>query len=278
MVEFDPATNGWDDYLLTPWARVRYDMVGQVLDGSVDGLSGPAGVARNGRSLRVLDLGGGDGLDSVRFTASGHDVTVVDATQAMLDRARTAHASSTGTSDKGALWTIRSDAASWTPDGMYDLVLCHFLLHLVEDWPAVCALAQAATAPGGVISVICPNPASDVLRAVRVEGDPGLALRRLAGEPAHSVAMNHPIRPIWRQEVVAALRSDGFLISRELGLRTAIDLMPESPAKRDPAGYDLILKLEWALCERDPYRDLARAWQVVAERPARGFASETRRR
>lgn len=165
---FDSHLDAWDAYLATPWARARYDVVGHVLDETLAGLA-PA-------PLRVVDLGGGDGLDSVRLATAGHEVTVVDQAPRMLARAR-ASAEREGCANR--LRTVESDLLSWRPDQPYDVVLCHFVLHYLEPAaePQMWGLLREALRPGAVASVICPNPVSEVLRAVQRDGDPDLALR-----------------------------------------------------------------------------------------------------
>lgn len=251
---FDNHLAGWDDYLATPWARVRYDVVGRVLDQTLSAL-GPG-------PLQVLDLGGGDGVDSVRLAAAGHQVTVVDQAPGMLERARTS-AEAAGSGDR--LRTIEAQLTGWRPDRAYDLVLCHFVLQYLDVAAErqVWRLLRAALRAGGVASVVCPNPVADVLGAVRREGDPGLALRRLDGEPTRSVTFDQQMRPTPRTEAEAAATVAGFRVVRRVGLRVAVDLLPDGPAKSDPAAYPAILALEHALAEREPYVDVARAWQLV---------------
>lgn len=171
---FDNHLAAWDAYLATPWARARYDVVAHVLDETLAQL-GP-------HPLRVLDLGGGDGVDSVRLAAAGHEITIVDQAPGMLGRAR-ASAQRASCSDRCR--TVESDLASWRPDRPYDLVLCHFVLQYLEpeDEHQVWRLLRQALRPGGSASVICPNPVSEILRAIYRDGDTELALRANGRQP-----------------------------------------------------------------------------------------------
>jgi len=90
------------------------------------------------------------------------------------------------------------------------------------------------------VSLVCPSPVADVLAALHRDGDVDLAGRRLRGEPVRSVTFDHEVRSVRWQSVAAQL-----------------------------AAYDAILGLELELAERDPYRDVARAWQLVARRAGR---------
>lgn len=53
---------------------------------------------------------------------------------------------------------IVADAVTWTPDRVYDLVLCTEVLEHVEPWPEIMATAAVALAPGGRLVVTCAGP------------------------------------------------------------------------------------------------------------------------
>ncbi|MDQ4037752.1 MAG: methyltransferase domain-containing protein [Actinomycetota bacterium] len=251
---FDNHLADWDAYLATPWAQARYDVVAHMLDETL---------ARMGPGpLRVLDLGGGDGLDSVRLTKAGHDVTIVDQAPGMLGRAR-ASAQRAGCSDRCR--TVESDLVSWHLDRPYDVVLCHFVLQYLqpEDERRVWQQLREAVRPGGAASVICPNPVSEILRAVYRDGDAELALRRLYGEPVRTPTFDREVRQLHRADAERKAAAEGLQVTRRVGLRVAVDMLQESEAKHDKRNYPAILRLELALAEREPYLDIARAWQLL---------------
>ncbi|MFQ6329193.1 class I SAM-dependent methyltransferase [Nocardia sp. CWNU-33] len=76
--EFDRHLDAFRRYQETPWGRLRYEQVATNL-------------ARHlpHRPLRVLDVGGGNGLDALHLAALGHRVTIGDTSQASLDEAIT---------------------------------------------------------------------------------------------------------------------------------------------------------------------------------------------
>lgn len=51
--------------------------------------------------------------------------------------------------------TIVADAATWTPDRLYDVVVCAEVLEHTPDWPDVLATCVEALRPGGQLVVTC---------------------------------------------------------------------------------------------------------------------------
>jgi SAM-dependent methyltransferase len=100
----------------------------------------------------ALDLGCGEGADSIWLARQGWRVTGTDISQVALDRAA-AHADDAGVADR-ITWE-RHDFTRSIPTGPFDLVSAHFLHSPVDD-PRDSALraAAAAVAPGGTLLVV----------------------------------------------------------------------------------------------------------------------------
>jgi cyclopropane fatty-acyl-phospholipid synthase-like methyltransferase len=101
---------------------------------------------------RALDLGCGEGGDSVWLAEHGWQVTGVDIAPNAIERARAA-ATARGV-DERITWLVE-DLSSWTPPGPYDLVSACFL-HSPVEFPRAEVLRRAATAisPGGHLLVV----------------------------------------------------------------------------------------------------------------------------
>jgi SAM-dependent methyltransferase len=93
---------------------------------------------------RALDIGCGAGTDSVFLASQGWDVTALDFMPRALEYTRQ-RAAEAGVSVRA----VEADITEWQPDGHYDLVLDHGLLHNMDPmrYPAYRATLLKALAP-----------------------------------------------------------------------------------------------------------------------------------
>ncbi|WP_174278010.1 class I SAM-dependent methyltransferase, partial [Goekera deserti] len=134
-----------------------------------------------GRPLQVLDVGGGSGIFAVPLAELGHQVTVVDTSaDALATLAR--RAGNAGVADRVRALQGDADrlggvlpAAGGT--GSFDLVLCHFLLEVVDDPHRTLQEIAGVLRPGAPVSVAGANRAGAVLA------------RALSGHPVEARAL-----------------------------------------------------------------------------------------
>jgi SAM-dependent methyltransferase len=95
---------------------------------------------------RALDLGAGEGADSIRLALLGYVVDAVDISEVAADKLRR-YADDAGVGARVRV-TV-SDVESYEPSGKYDVVICNGLLHYVEDKTPVIIRMQEATRLSG---------------------------------------------------------------------------------------------------------------------------------
>lgn len=252
MTDFDSHLDSWHAYTATPWGRIRYAVVAHTLARET---------ARLGERLRVLDVGGGDGLDSLPLARVGHEVTVLDPSEPLLADAAEA-AGREGLSVTTLVGGIE-DLDGLPP---YDVVLCHFVLQYRPDERKDLAALVRAVRPGGLLSVIAPNPASRVLTSLLRTG-PAAALSALRAETETSNTFNTEVRKIEADRVARILEDDlGAQVVTRYGGRIATDLVTDEAAKHREDYYADLERLEIALCDREPFLRLGMFWQLIARR------------
>lgn len=255
---FGARAGEWASWQASPWGRLRYDVVRETTARAIAGLPG---------RLRVIDVGGGDGADSLPLAEDGHDVTVLDVAPELVVQAQLT-AETRGVADRVRI--VRADLddleAGAGELGTFDVVLCHNVLHYRADVATTVRFLAALTRPGGVLSVMAPNPAMDVLSAAVRRQDPMRALAVLDAPTVHGETFDHPMRRLEAAEVEQALEDAGCTVEHRFGIRCVMDLIADDERKSEPAFYEQLLDLELQLCEREPYWRTARFWQLTARR------------
>jgi S-adenosylmethionine-dependent methyltransferase len=259
-VGFDEHLQQWRSWASSPWGRIRFAVVRRTLSWQVDALgAGP---------LRILDVGGGDGRDSLPLAQQGHEVTVVDPSAGMLQEARESAERLGVTSVFRTVEGSIDDLVASVGDG-YDLVLCHFMLQYRPHATGDLERLAAAVRPGGRLSVIAPNPAGAVLSRLVREG-PKAAMAELDSRTAETVTFQQVVRKIGYEQMSSDLEAVGIEVLAQYGGRCANDLVVDDEAKHDPRFYADLERLELALCDREPFKRTGLFWQLVGQRPVSG--------
>ncbi|MET8507500.1 methyltransferase domain-containing protein [Streptomyces sp. NPDC004787] len=263
---FDTGAEAWREWQEEPWGRLRYAVAEANL---LRHLPPPAAetvaeTVENGRALRVLDLGGGDGGDALRLAAHGHHVTLVDYAPAMLATAAR-RAVRAGFGDRIACVTADVTALpADLADGGFDLVLLHGVLPYACDTAGTLGAALGAAREGGLVSVIAMNRHSEPLRAAVRTMDPDGVLAALDAPTVHTDLFDAELRLHTEEELAGALRELGCGEVHPYGIRVFCDYIPDDAVKFEPAYYARLERLEIATAGRAPYRHTARLLHLVA--------------
>ncbi|MBB2901782.1 S-adenosylmethionine-dependent methyltransferase [Kineococcus radiotolerans] len=254
----------WQD---SPWGRLRYRVVARVLREWCAELGG--------EPLRVLDAGGGDGRDAVQFALAGHAVTVLDRSPEMLALARAA-AGAAGVGDR--LHTVAADLEDLTAlaaltrhreggSGSFDVVLCHDVLQhrrSHEQVRADVATLTSSVRPGGLVSLLAPDPAADVVATVLREG-PAAAWVVLDAERALDPGTGRSALRLSPEFAEDALTEAGCDVAQRAGILAVTTLLEEAERVDDRAAADLE-ELEVELSRREQFRGTARYWLIGGRR------------
>lgn len=120
--------------------------------------------------------------------------------------------------------------------------------------------------PGGLVSVVLPNPDHRVLTTFLRDG-PDAALAELGSGTARTLTFDTQMRKISLPRIEEVLTDLGLDIVTVHGGRIVGDLLQGNEIKHDPDFYASWERLELALAEREPYRRLGQFYGVLARRP-----------
>jgi len=243
-------------YLETPEGRLRLDLAFANLQDFLP----PAT-----RSLRALDLGCGTGALAVRLARLDLHVTLLDASQPMLDFAERA-AREAGVMERIAL--KHGDAAQMAtlfPAASFDLILCHNVLEFVQDPCAVLrTAARSLRDPFGMISVLVRNRPGEVLKAAILNGDLAAAELNLTAEWGDESLYEGKVRLFTAVGLQAMLLESSLAVTAERGVRVLSDYLPPRVSRNDE--YQRIFELERKLGGRPEFAAVARYTHFLAHR------------
>jgi SAM-dependent methyltransferase len=97
---------------------------------------------------RALDLGAGEGTDSIRLVKLGYEVDAVEISTVAVNKIRRFAAEEEAKVDVAV-----ADIRAYELTGQYDVIICNGVLHYIEDKQQVVQRMQEATRPGGINAV-----------------------------------------------------------------------------------------------------------------------------
>lgn len=219
----------------------------------------------------VLDVGGGAGHQSFPLARAGYDVTLLDSSPAMLDKARQRLARLPAKTRERVTFTEADGehAAAATGGRRFDAVLCHGVLgYLPDPEPLVTQLCRCAV-PGGIVSIMTANAHAMAVRpALERRWADALAA---FGEDARTETgvLGAPSRADTVEELSELLRQREVEPRSWYGVWLFADWLEFSGASLDPSDERQVAaqaEAELEASRRDPYRQLSRVFHLVGRR------------
>jgi S-adenosylmethionine-dependent methyltransferase len=246
----------WKEWQDAPWGRLRYRIAQVNLFRYLP----------DETTLRILDIGGGNGLDSIPLAALGHEITLVDYSAEMLSEA-CQNAEEMNLSD--ALTVHHADLSALPtlfPEPAFDVVLCHNVLQYVDDLNLAVQTICDTLQPGGLLSIMSVNRHSSVFRAMLQGGDIAAIEQELDAPTSQASTFEVPVRRFAIEDIVQPLQNAGCMVMGQYGVRCVCDYLPNNEQKSDPAFFAQLERLELALTDRYPYNLLGRFFQIIARK------------
>jgi SAM-dependent methyltransferase len=214
----------------------------------------------------VLDVGGGAGHQSFPLAQAGYDVTLLDSSPAMLDKARQRLQRLPDAARRRV--TFLAAAGEHADEAVrgrrFAAVLCHGVLgYLERPEPVIDQLCRCAAA-GGVVSIQAGNANAAAVRpALERRWDDALASFDAKSEIG---VLGLPTRAHTVEELSEHLVSRGVEPLRWYGVWLFVDWLDLSGAELDPSDSEQVAaaaEVELEAGRRDPYRRLSRIFHLV---------------
>ena len=208
-------------------------------------------------SIRVLDVGCGQGTQAIRLARAGYSVVGIDPADALLARARQ------GAREMGVRLSLRPGTLEDPGPEVgapFDVVCCHGVLMYLPDLRSAIARLVGLTRPGGLVSVLTRNRFGIAMRA-GLSGDWDGALDGFDARYYRNRLGIADVRADEPADVVTAFRASGADVHAWYGVRLFTDHWRDEPTPEDLAR---LLDAEYEAGRRDPYRHVAALTHVIA--------------
>jgi SAM-dependent methyltransferase len=217
----------------------------------------------------VLDVGGGAGHQSFPLAQAGYDVTLLDSSPAMLDKAQQRldrlpdEAQQRVTLLEGA----GENAREAVKGERFAAVLCHGVLGYLDDPEPVVGQLCRCTAAGGMVSIMTGNAKAGAVRpALERRWDDALASFDTRTEIG---VLGVAGRADTVEELSESLRSHDVEPLHWYGVWLFVDWLGFSGVELDPGDREQVAAtaaVELEASRRDPYRQLSRVFHLVGRR------------
>ena len=212
-----------------PWGQIYYDILFDQL--------------QDIKGKRVLDFGSGFGLVA-NHLAKENQVLAVEPNEEMVTLRAKDHPYQQLV---GSLEQLAS-----LEDASFDVILCHNVLEYVEDRKLVLEEFTRLLKPRGLLSIVKHNEVGRVLQTVVFENNTQKALDLLAGQDLET----HSMGLAQAYDLGVAVEDLALEFQDYQGIRVFYGLQ-DNRFKSQEGWRESMLKMELAVCQEFPYRDMA---------------------
>jgi S-adenosylmethionine-dependent methyltransferase len=211
---------------------------------------------------RMLDIGCGFGLTSIRFSEQGHEVTGIDITPDMIDAAE----QKAKKKQLDTTFTIGKveDMERMFKKNDYDWLLCHNILGYVNEPKETIGKLAGLLKQDGYLSLISHNPAAKVMKAAIVEHNFRKAKEEIGQEREYNTLIGAYVNQYPADTYLDWMNGADLKLAGHYGIRCVYDYITKQG--NQPEEYQDMLSLELELGSLSPYRDIAFFTHLIVQK------------
>jgi ubiquinone/menaquinone biosynthesis C-methylase UbiE len=219
----------------------------------------------------VLDVGGGAGHQSFPLAQAGYEVTLLDSSPAMLDKARQRLEQLPAEArERVTFLQADGESADEAVGGRrFDAVLCHGVLGYLDQPDDLVGQLCRCAADGGIVSIMTGNAKAAAVRpALERRWDDALAAFDTRTEVG---VLGVQGRADTVEELSELMQSRGVDPVRWYGVWLFVDWLEFSGTELDASDTEQVAAtaaVELEAGSRDPYRQLSRVFHLVGRKAA----------
>jgi len=252
--EYDAVVDEWKEWQSYPWSKLLYSISRFNIQRHLEN-----------HPIQILDIGGGNGLNSIHFAQQGHSVTLLDYSPAMLSEAKQAVEKE---EISGQITICQADAGAIQKlfqGQQFDLILCHLMIEFVPEPRSVLQNICELIAPGGLLSILDANRYSEVYRKA-IQANDLVAALNVVDTKEYFHPWFSRLTPLFSSaEMIDILQANGCEVVGDYGIRCLCDYLPNEP-KYEMEYFKKLEQLERKLTDIYPYNLLARFYQVIMQK------------
>jgi SAM-dependent methyltransferase len=212
---------------------------------------------------QVLDIGCGQGTQSLLLARRGHLITGLDSSATLLGDFRATLAAEPA-AVRARVQLVQGDAVHGSAPASFDAVLCQgVLMYLPDPGPLLDAIARVVK-PGGLVSLLVRNGDALALRPGLL-GDWEAAAQAFDGK-AYRNRIGVRARADRLDDLTAELARRRLSLAHWYGVRLFTDLAADDAPRPDDATLEAIVRCEEQAGRTDPYRRVAALLHLIAQR------------
>ncbi|MDA3838391.1 MAG: methyltransferase [Candidatus Delongbacteria bacterium] len=244
----------WLNYQESPWAKMSYELTEHVLRKHI-----------KGSHLSVLDIGGGNGQESLWLAKEGANVTILDISQNMLNDAHKKYEEN-GLEDN--ILTSKVDLSKgFNLNKKYDIIFIHNLFSYLDNVDQLLQQAHYHLATNGILSIMHINRYSEIFPPMIFENDLDKAYEKIdAKRTKIDLFEDTEVYRYIADEMIKKLEKYNFDKIEKYGIMSMCHLIKDNEIKFDKEYYEKLKKLELRLMQEYPYYEIARFNQIIARK------------